>query len=161
MYLDTLLLTGLVIVANANQAEGQTTTSASAAGSCPTVLTSSSYDAPVVGTGYTAQLVVTGLTKPRGLIFDKSGALLVVESGVGITRIHFDDRGGTCLLKDQSSTLISDNSVSNSLIRLMAVITDTIGSSTMVSSCRVTAGHYMPRLPRRSTLGRTTLPPKH
>ncbi len=112
MFLKSLLLGGLVVVTNSNQARAQTTTAASAAGSCPTVLTSSDYDAPVVGSGYTAQLVVTGLTKPRGLIFDKSGALLVVESGVGITRIQFNDKGGTCLLKDQSSALIRDNSVS-------------------------------------------------
>ncbi|OIW24899.1 soluble quino protein glucose dehydrogenase [Coniochaeta ligniaria NRRL 30616] len=115
MVLNCLLLAGLAVVANSNQARAQTTTSASAAGSCPTVLTSSNYDAPVVGSGYTAQLVVTGLTKPRGLIFDKSGALLVVESGVGITRIQFNDRGGTCLVQDKSSALVRDDSLNHGI----------------------------------------------
>jgi hypothetical protein len=109
MYFNLLIL-GMVAVVD--HATAQTTTSASAAGSCPTVLTSSKYGAPVVGSGYIAQLVLTGLTKPRGLIFDKSGALLVVESGVGITRVRFNDRGGTCLLQDNSSALIRDTSVS-------------------------------------------------
>jgi glucose/arabinose dehydrogenase len=112
MPFNLLLLIGAAVVTNSEQARAQTTTSASAAGSCPTVLTSSAYSAPVVGSGYTAQLIATGLTKPRGLIFDKNGAILVVESGVGITRIQFDDKGGTCLLKAQSSTMIHDNSVS-------------------------------------------------
>ena len=112
MFLSSVLLAGLAVVAGSDRARAQTT-SASAVGACPTVLTSSDYNAPVVGTGYIAQLVVTGLTKPRGLIFDKSGALLVVESGVGITRLTFDDKGGTCLIQDQSSPLIRSSSVSD------------------------------------------------
>ncbi|KAB5583127.1 hypothetical protein GE09DRAFT_291680 [Coniochaeta sp. 2T2.1] len=114
MYLNHLLLGGLAIVSHSHQARAQTN-SASAAGSCPTVLTSSNYDRPVVGSGYTAQLVVKGLTKPRGLIFDQDGALLVVESGVGITRIRFDDRGGTCLLKTESPTIYQDSSLNHGI----------------------------------------------
>ncbi|KAB5566468.1 hypothetical protein GE09DRAFT_1106924 [Coniochaeta sp. 2T2.1] len=114
MYLNHLFLGGLAMVSHSRQARAQTN-SASAAGSCPTVLTSSSNDRPVVGSGYTAQLVVTGLSKPRGLIFDQSGALLVVESGVGITRIRFDDRGGTCLLKTESPTIYQDSSLNHGI----------------------------------------------
>lgn len=114
MFFNPQLLAVLVVVTNLNHVTAQTT-SASAAGSCPTVLTSSSYDKPVVGSGYTAQLVVTGLTRPRGIMFDSSGALLVVESGVGITRLTFNDNGGTCLVKNRSTSLISHSSVSSDL----------------------------------------------
>jgi hypothetical protein len=114
MYFNTVVLAAAyAIVTTPYQARAQSTTSASAAGSCPTVLTSSGYGPPVVGSGYTAQLIATNLTKPRGLIFDKSGGLLVVESGVGITRLEFDDHGGTCLLKSVSSVVNRDSSVSD------------------------------------------------
>lgn len=86
------------------------TTTVSAAGSCPTILTPS-YSAPVVGTGYTYQLIVTGLTKPRGLIFDSNGALLVIQSGVGLTHISFNDNGGTCLSPSSTTLLVNDTSV--------------------------------------------------
>ena len=35
-------------------------------------------------TGWTANGFANGLTSPRGMIFDKAGHLLVVQSGVGI-----------------------------------------------------------------------------
>lgn len=161
MYPYSLLLGVLAVVINSNRATAQTTTSASSAGSCPTVLTSSNYDAPVVGSGYTAQLVVTGLNSPRGLIFDKSGALLVVESGVGITRIKFNDRGGTCLLKDQTSALIRDNSVSDLPIPPMRPRNSQMPSSDMASNSQTTAKPYTPPPPQRSTPGHTTQPPRH
>jgi hypothetical protein len=86
------------------------TTMVSAAGPCPTILTPS-YSAPVVGTGYTYQLIVTGLTKPRGLIFDSNGALLVIQSGVGLTHISFNDNGGTCLSPSLTTLLVNDTTV--------------------------------------------------
>lgn len=95
----------------------QSTTSSSA-GACPTVL-KPSYEAPVVGSGWTAQLIATGLKKPRGIIFDQSGALLVVQQGSGIVRLTLTDNGGTCLAVNQTSNVVenSDVGVSFSLRR--------------------------------------------
>lgn len=77
---------------------------------CPTILTPS-YSAPVVGSGWTAQIVANGLTKPRGLVFDANGALLVVQQGVGILRMTFVDNGGTCLVVNETKTLVEDDDV--------------------------------------------------
>jgi hypothetical protein len=92
---------------------GAQTTSASSSGGCPTVLTPA-YPAPVVGSGYIAQLVVTGLNSPRGLLIDSRGALLVVQQGEGIIHISFTDNGGTCLFVNRTADLIQDSSVSAS-----------------------------------------------
>lgn len=65
-----------------------------------------SYSHPVVAPGWQAQLVTGGLTKPRSIQFDSTGALLVVESGKGISRHRFTDNGGTCLASNHSHMLI-------------------------------------------------------
>lgn len=78
--------------------------------SCPTILRPS-YNAPVVGSGWTAQLVVQNLSDPRGILFDSAGNLLVVEQGKGITRVSFDDRGGTCLVVNGTQTVVDDTGV--------------------------------------------------
>lgn len=113
MFHRYLSLVTLAALTGFNPTGAQTTT-LSAAGSCPTVLTPSDYSPPVVGSGYTAQLIVTGLTKPRGLIFDNNGALLVVQSGAGIMHLAFTDNGGTCLFPSKTTTLIDDSSVGHS-----------------------------------------------
>lgn len=82
----------------------------SSAGACPTVL-KPSYNSPVVGAGWVAQLIVTGLSSPRSIIFDKNGALLVVQSGSGIQHVTFNDSGGTCLTVKNSRTLLSFSDV--------------------------------------------------
>lgn len=74
---------------------------------CPTVLTPTGYGKPVVGGGWTAQLVVTGLTRPRSLQFDSAGNLLVLEASKGVSRITFDDHGGTCLVRKDYATVLS------------------------------------------------------
>ncbi|KAK4108869.1 soluble quino protein glucose dehydrogenase [Canariomyces notabilis] len=65
-----------------------------------------SYSAPVVASGWQAQLVAGGLTKPRSMQFDSTGALLVVESGKGISRHRFTDNGGTCLASNHSHMIV-------------------------------------------------------
>lgn len=82
-----------------------------AAGDCPTVLTPR-FRAPVVGSGWTAQLIAANLTKPRGIIFDQSGALLVVQQGSGIVRLTFTDYGGTCLVVNETATVVDNPDVS-------------------------------------------------
>jgi hypothetical protein len=80
-----------------------------------------SYNFPTVNSGWQVQLVLGGLTKPRSIEFDSTGALLVVESGKGITRRRFSDQGGTCLAETESTVLISQTSVCTVLRSLHVV----------------------------------------
>lgn len=77
---------------------------------CPNVL-KPSYQTPVVGSGWTAQLIAKDLKDPRDIIFDTKGHLLVVEQGTGIKRLTFDDKGGTCLVQSGSETIVDDKDV--------------------------------------------------
>lgn len=89
----------------------QTTTTSSAATACPTVL-APSYSAPIVGAGWVAQLIARNLTGPRSILFDGEGALLVVQKGVGISRLRLDDKGGTCLVVNSTDTVVENADVS-------------------------------------------------
>lgn len=79
--------------------------------SCPTIL-NPSYDDPIVGSGWTAQLVAQDLNAPRGIAFDKNGALLVVQQGSGILHMTFADNGGTCLVVNQTRAVVNNTDVS-------------------------------------------------
>ncbi|KAL8306089.1 hypothetical protein RB597_003300 [Gaeumannomyces tritici] len=73
---------------------------------CPNALTPS-YASPVLGAGWTAQLVARGLSDPRGIVLDSSGGLLVVEQGRGIRRITFkEDGNGACFGVDKNQTVV-------------------------------------------------------
>ncbi|KAK1759859.1 soluble quino protein glucose/sorbosone dehydrogenase [Echria macrotheca] len=85
-----------------------------AAAGCGKVLVPS-YTVPAVNSAWQAQLVAGGLTKPRSLMFDASGALLVVESGKGITRHKIVDNGGTCVSISESTVLIGQTSLNHGL----------------------------------------------
>lgn len=57
---------------------------------------------PSVASGYAATLVATGLSSPRGAIFDASGHLLVVERGKGVTALTFDGAGQAgCVVENE------------------------------------------------------------
>ncbi|EAQ85440.1 hypothetical protein CHGG_09454 [Chaetomium globosum CBS 148.51] len=64
------------------------------------------YPVPIVASGWQAQLVAVNLTKPRSIVFDNAGGLLVVESGKGISRHMFIDNGGTCLVSDETRMVV-------------------------------------------------------
>lgn len=65
------------------------------------------YNNPVVAGGWAFRLVANGFTRPRGIIFDQSGALLVVDSRVGIVRLTLTDDGGTCLSVKTKTTVVN------------------------------------------------------
>ncbi|KAK7942884.1 uncharacterized protein PG986_011997 [Apiospora aurea] len=81
---------------------------------CPNVL-KPSYQAPVVGSGWTAQLIAKDLKDPRGIIFDTKGHLLVVEQGSGIKRLTFDDKGNTCLVQSGSETIVDNEDLNHGI----------------------------------------------
>lgn len=92
-----------------------TTTGSPTTSSPPTTCTAAltpSYAPPAVAEGWRAQLVATGLSRPRGMKFDSNGNLLVVESRVGITHLTFDNKSGGCLTVGRRRTLVADRAVS-------------------------------------------------
>ena len=102
---------GAALIFAASCTAQTTTSSTSSPSACPSVLVPD-YQKPVVGAGWTAQLVVQGLRRPRGIIFDDKGALLVVQNGGGILHIQFEDQGGTCLFVKETKNLTTDEDVS-------------------------------------------------
>lgn len=70
---------------------------AQSSSSCSTTLTPTKSIKPSVASGYKAALVATGVSNPRGIAFDSSGNLLVVQSGSGIASLQLEDNGGTCI----------------------------------------------------------------
>ena len=81
------------------------------ASSCSNTLTPANSVRPTVASGYRMALVATGLTKPRSIQFDSAGKLLVVQSGVGITSLAFQDSGGICLSVKNQQTVVDAGEV--------------------------------------------------
>ncbi|KAL2255934.1 hypothetical protein VTK26DRAFT_2458 [Humicola hyalothermophila] len=73
------------------------------------------YSAPVVASGWQAQLVAGGLTRPRSILFDSTGALLILEAGKGVSRHRFTDNGGTCLAANHSHMLVELSTLNHGL----------------------------------------------
>lgn len=72
-----------------------------------------SYSAPSVASSYAAAPIATGLLKPRGILFDTSGRILVVEQNRGIVALTLKDEGGMCLSVKENKTVIANKGVSN------------------------------------------------
>jgi glucose/arabinose dehydrogenase len=47
--------------------------------------------------------------------FDSNGGLLVVEQGVGVSRLTFTDNGGTCLSVNSNTTVLADRELNHGL----------------------------------------------
>lgn len=128
------------------------------ASECSNVL-APAYTPPTVSSGWTAQLVVNGFTKPRTLAFDSSGALLVLDSGVGIKRITLTDNGGSCLIPDTPVVVVNATSVSPYYTRAgRRSLILTTQSSTMDSLYPILAILFMPPMPSQCLRGHTTHP---
>lgn len=82
--------------------------------SCSSTL-SAGYPAPSVADGYVARLVANSLTSPRGIKFDSSGALLVVEQEVGITAITFNDPDDGCISETKRQSVIKDSTLNHGI----------------------------------------------
>lgn len=70
---------------------------------------------PSVAPGYKAQVIANGFTRPRSIIFDKSGNLLVLEGGVGVTALKLKDDGGLCLSVQSKSVVIANTSLNHGI----------------------------------------------
>ncbi|KAJ8070057.1 hypothetical protein OCU04_000455 [Sclerotinia nivalis] len=83
---------------------------ASVQSTCPTIL-EPAYPAPSLAAGWSAQLIAQGLTKPRTILFDTSGGLLILQQGVGIAHIKWTDDGSTCLQNPVQTIVVSSTVV--------------------------------------------------
>jgi len=68
---------------------------------------------PVLANGWEHKLIVKGLTKPRSILFDSEGNLLVIQQGAGLIHLAFDDGGSTCLDVAKKTFLINSTEVSH------------------------------------------------
>ena len=108
-YTNTLLAVALLAATT-----GAQSSSGSPSAACSPTLTAG-YAAPSVASGYAARLVATGLTSPRGIKFDTDGNLLVVEEGVGITALRFDEGSGSCVSLASQDTVVPDESLNHGI----------------------------------------------
>lgn len=79
-------------------------TLAIAQAACPSTLTPRN-GAPVAAAGYQARLIANGLTKPRGLVFDSVGHLLVVQNGAGIASLTLQEDDMGCVSLAEKATV--------------------------------------------------------
>lgn len=70
-----------------------------------------SFAAPVLANGWEHKLIAWNLTKPRSIMFDSEGNLLVVQQGAGLIHLAFDDGGSTCLDVAKKTFLINSTDV--------------------------------------------------
>ncbi|KAK5558808.1 hypothetical protein LTR46_002997 [Exophiala xenobiotica] len=58
---------------------------------------------PSLASGFHVQVVATGLSKPRGILLDNAGNLLVVEQGRGVVSAHTVEENNGCVTVGMSS----------------------------------------------------------
>lgn len=61
---------------------------------------------PTVASGYSLQVVATGLSRPRGIAFDDQGHLLVVQAGDGIISSHTVSEQNGCVTLGDTTTVV-------------------------------------------------------
>ena len=88
---------------------------AQSSSSCSTTLMPTSSIKPSVASGYQAALVATGVSNPRGIVFDSSGNLLVVQSGSGIASLQLQDSGGTCISVKSRKVILEAKALNHGL----------------------------------------------
>jgi hypothetical protein len=72
---------------------------------CPAVGGSPKYAAPIVAKGFTARVVISGVTRPRSMTFDKDGNLLVLQNRVEVTAYTMKNEGG-CIKSTGKNTVV-------------------------------------------------------
>lgn len=74
-----------------------------------------SYPAPVMADGWESRLIHTGLRRPRSILFDSEGGLLVVQQRTGITHLRLSDGNGTCIAVAETTELVRDSELNHGL----------------------------------------------
>ncbi len=84
-------------------------TTAAAAAACPGPAPASN---PQAANGVAFKVLQNGLARPRGIVMDSEGNLLVVEAGAkGVKRVVLDDADGLDVCVSSSAQLIDDGKV--------------------------------------------------
>lgn len=65
--------------------------------------------------GYVSRLVANNLTTPRGIKFDSHGALLVVEEGVGVSALTFNNASDGCISLQNRKLVVDEPSLNHGL----------------------------------------------
>lgn len=100
------ILTSLLLLLSSSLASAQ-----SSASQCKINSLKTSYPAPVAADGWSYRLVATELSRPRGILFDTDGALIVVDTGVGLVHLELEDQGRTCLRVRKKTVLLENEDV--------------------------------------------------
>lgn len=79
---------------------------------------------PSIASGYTYQVVATGLAKPRGLVLDGEGNLLVVEADRGVISAHTLQEENGCVSISRSSDVTEALEVSASDAVVLQLLAD-------------------------------------
>lgn len=87
---------------------------AAAQDSCSNTL-AVTYPAPVAADGWSYRLVANEFTKPRGMVFDNDGGMLLIDSGVGLVHLTLKDDGATCLSVTDKKTLVENEKLNHGL----------------------------------------------
>ncbi|KAF4990093.1 hypothetical protein FDECE_14501 [Fusarium decemcellulare] len=101
---STLLLSCLAICSSSVAAQ--------ASGQCGINNLKTSYPAPVAADDWSYSLIASDLSRPRGILFDTEGALIVVDTGVGILHLELEDQGRTCLRVRKKTVLLENEDAS-------------------------------------------------
>lgn len=88
--------------------QAQSTTAPASAAACSSTITPQ-HAQPSVASGWSAQVVASGLADPRGIVFDQEGHLLVVEQGRGISSLTLTGDEGVCVRAEGDAELIIDD----------------------------------------------------
>jgi hypothetical protein len=72
---------------------------------CPAVTGGPKYAPPIVAKGFTARVVINNLTRPRSIVFDKDGNMLVLQNRVEITAFKLKSDGG-CVRTTGKQTVV-------------------------------------------------------
>ncbi|KAJ3465243.1 hypothetical protein MRS44_005901 [Fusarium solani] len=89
--------------------------SAQSSGQCKINSLKTSYAAPVAADGWSYRLVATELSRPRGILFDTEGALIVVDTGVGLVHLELEDQGRTCLRVRKKTVLLENEDLNHGI----------------------------------------------
>lgn len=131
---------------------------------------------PVIAEGWRYNLVANGLNRPRSMVMDSLGNILILEQGRGITHLEYlnktqeangdEEDQGPCTVHDSATVLVEDSTVS--AMPIFSVLsgsvreggrTDPRSSITVFSSLQ-TVHPFTPHPLDRSILGFTTPNPK-
>lgn len=104
-------------------------------------VTSENISGPLVAAdGYEYQLLVKGLSKPRGIIFDSQGHLLVVESGKGLTALTLKDEGPTGCVRVESNQPVVDGRADQPVSRRRHLILSSIAATSALMNTSIDLG---------------------